>query len=67
MPALTLNELKQYSKWESDVFIETGTYLGAGLDFALNYPWKKMYSCELLRTYYDLATASNFAWLILII
>lgn len=47
--------LPDYKSGEN-IFIETGTYLGAGLDFALNYPWKKMYSCELLRTYYDLAT-----------
>lgn len=39
-------------KSDETIFIETGTYLGAGLDYALNYPWKRMASCELLRTYY---------------
>jgi hypothetical protein len=28
MPSLTIEEVKQYSKWESDIFIETGTNIG---------------------------------------
>jgi hypothetical protein len=54
MPALTLNELKQYSKWESDVFIETGTYLGDTL-YNMQHHFNKLYSIELSEKYANVA------------
>jgi len=45
--------LTTYMK-DHNIFVETGTYLGAGLTYALQkYDWKKLYSCELLKSYYD--------------
>lgn len=54
MQALTLNELKQYSKWESDVFIETGTGEGDTL-YNIQHHFNKIYSIELSEKYVNIA------------
>lgn len=46
--------LPEYYNKET-IFVETGTYLGGGIDYALNFPFKRIASCELLKNYYDLA------------
>ncbi len=46
--------LPEYYNKET-IFVETGTYLGGGIDYALSFPFKRMASCELLKNYYDLA------------
>lgn len=50
MPSLTIHEIKQYSKWESNIFIETGTYMGDTLYNVMNH-FDRLYSIELSETY----------------
>jgi len=37
----------------TEIFIETGTYLGNGIKWALNRGYKKIYSIELINPYYN--------------
>ena len=50
MPSLTIEEVKQYSKWESDIFIETGTNIGDTL-YNVQDHFSKLYSIELSIIY----------------
>ena len=54
MPSLTLNEVKHYSKWKSNVFIETGTYMGDTL-YNMLHDFNKLYSIELSEKYFSQA------------
>jgi len=49
-------ELNKYiQKYEIEYMIETGTYLGDAVAYALNYNFKAIYSVELIKEYYDLS------------
>ena len=47
-----LTNLKQHT--DIEVFVETGTYMGDSLAYALANNFKKLYSIELLEKYYNL-------------
>ncbi len=54
MGTLTKFELNEYiKKYELTDFIETGTYLGDGLNYAKNFKFKNLYSIELIEQYYN--------------
>lgn len=48
---ISLDLLKKYKS--SDVFIETGSYLGEGIDLALSAGYEEIYSIELSEKYYN--------------
>lgn len=50
MPSLTFNEVQLYSKWKSNIFIETGTYMGDTINNMLHH-FNKLYSIELSEMY----------------
>jgi hypothetical protein len=50
MPSLTIDEVLQFSKWKSNVFIETGTYLGETISNVVNN-FDTVYSIELSSHY----------------
>ncbi len=45
-----LNELK--NEYQIEVFVETGTYMGASLEYAIKSNFKDLYSIEILDSYY---------------
>ena len=50
MPSLTIDEVLRFSKWKSNVFIETGTYLGETISNVVNN-FDRVYSIELSSNY----------------
>ncbi len=44
------------SKYQTDCFLETGTENGNGIDHALNYQFKSIYSIEINENFYNAAT-----------
>jgi hypothetical protein len=42
------------NKYNSDCFIETGTYKGYGLSYAKSFPFDKIFSIEIIKKFYDL-------------
>ena len=50
MPSLTIDEVLRFSKWKSNVFIETGTYLGETISNVVNN-FDTVYSIELSSNY----------------
>ena len=55
MPSLTLDEVRQYSKWQTNIFIETGTYMGDTI-YNMISEFNKIYSIELSEKYVNYAT-----------
>lgn len=46
--------LNEYiEKYNSEFLIETGTWRGAAVEYALNFKFKKIYSIELLKEFFD--------------
>lgn len=50
MPSLTFDEVRQYSKWHTNIFIETGTYMGDTL-YNMIPNFNNLYSIELSEKY----------------
>lgn len=50
-----LNNIKQHTN--IDVFVETGTYVGDSLSYALSCHFNELYSIELLEKYYKLCVS----------
>jgi hypothetical protein len=54
MGELFLHDLQKYiDEWECSVFVETGTGVGTGIEFALRYPFSKLYSIEYVEELYE--------------
>lgn len=49
-----------FKDYKNEVFIETGSYLGDGIQMAVDAGFKKIYSIELSEKYYEIST-SRFA------
>ena len=48
------DELHQlFSKYKSDIFIETGTHMGYGIERALDLEYEKIFSIEIMEGYYS--------------
>lgn len=45
-----------FLQYSNDVFIETGSYLGDGIQMAIDAGFKKIYSIELSDKYYEIST-----------
>jgi hypothetical protein len=54
MPSLTIQEVKEYSTIETNIFIETGTYMGDTVN-EVKDSFEKVYSIELSDIYSDRA------------
>jgi hypothetical protein len=50
MPSLTIHEVKEYSPFETNIFIETGTYMGDTVN-EVKSSFEKVYSIELSDMY----------------
>jgi hypothetical protein len=50
MPSLTVKEVKDFSKWNTETFIETGTHMGDTTANMIN-EFEKLYSIELSENY----------------
>ena len=54
-----MGELNRYDvdgsirKFNVNVFIETGTGIGVGLNYALQFPFQKLYTIEIMKELYD--------------
>jgi hypothetical protein len=48
------------TKFKTEIFFETGTYKGAGVDYALNHSFKEVHSVEFMEEHY-LYCASKYA------
>lgn len=42
-----------FLKYKTDIFIETGTHMGAGIDRALDIGYGKIFSTEIMEGYYN--------------
>lgn len=42
-----------FSKYKSDIFIETGTHMGYGIERALDLGYEKIFSIEIMEGYYS--------------
>ena len=54
MPSLTFNEVQKFSSFPTQIFVETGTYIGNTLINVCSY-FENIYSIELEKYYYDIA------------
>jgi hypothetical protein len=50
MPSLTIDEIQQFSQFSTDIFIETGTFVGDTINNVKNH-FKQVYSIELSNKY----------------
>jgi len=41
------------TEYNSKYFVETGTYMGYGVEYAAKYKFKEIYSIELMKDFYD--------------
>lgn len=54
MGNLSYFNLQEYiEKYNSEFLIETGTFKGTAIEYALKFGFKKIFSIELLKKYYD--------------
>lgn len=54
MGELNLHDLNKYiSKYKCNIFVETGTGKGFGLQYAMKYKFDRLYSIEIMKELYD--------------
>lgn len=51
-----------FKKYLSDVFVETGSYMGHGIDYALQAGFKNIYSIELSTKYFEFCIDKYNTW-----
>ena len=62
MGSLATFDLKDYiSKHKIKVFVETGTYMGDGINYACSFDFERLYSIELIKNHYD-SCVSRFSY-----